>query len=70
MHQLLGRGWQRDGQPVSERDVQIAIVQQSPIMKGLDLMDNANWHAWTIGAAARSLLPRASMLAEIWTNYE
>jgi Plasmid pRiA4b ORF-3-like protein len=68
VHQLLGRGWQRDGQPVSERDVQIAIVQQSPIMRGLDLIDNANWHAWTIGAAARSLLPRATMLAEIWTN--
>jgi hypothetical protein len=68
VHQLLGRGWQRDGQPVSERDVQIAIVQQSPIIRGLDLIDNANWHAWTIGAAARSLLPRATMLAEIWTN--
>jgi hypothetical protein len=70
VHPLLGRGWQRDGQPINEHDVQIAIAQQSPIMKGLDLIDNANWHAWTTGAAALSLLPRATMLAEIWTNYE
>jgi Plasmid pRiA4b ORF-3-like protein len=68
VHQLLGRGWQRDGQPVSEDDVRIAIAQQSPIMKGLDLIENVNWHAWTAGASALSLLPRATMLAEIWTN--
>jgi hypothetical protein len=70
VHQLLGRGWQRDGRPVSEQDVRMAIAQQSPIMKGLDLIENANWHAWTTGAAALSLLPRATMLAEIWTNNE
>jgi hypothetical protein len=70
VHQLLGRGWQRDGQPINEQDVRIAIAQQSPIMKGLDLIDNANWHAWTSGAAALSLLPGATMLAEIWTNNE
>ena len=68
VHQLLGRGWQRDGQPVSEDDVRIAIAQQSPIMKGLDLIENVNWHAWTAGASALSLLPGATMLAEIWTN--
>jgi hypothetical protein len=70
VHQLLGRGWQRDGQPINEQDVRIAIAQQSPIMKGLDLIDNANWHAWTRGASALSLLPGATMLAEIWTNNE
>ena len=70
VHQLLGRGWQRDGQPVNEHDVRMAIAQQSPIMKGLDLIENANWHAWTTGAAALSLLPRATMLAAIWTNNE
>jgi hypothetical protein len=68
VHQLLGRGWQRDGQPINEQDVQMAIAQQSPIMKGLDLIDNPNWHAWASGAAALSLLPRATMLAEIWSN--
>lgn len=68
VHQLLGRGWQCDGQPVTERDVQFAVAGQSPIMKGLDLIDNSNWHAWTVGRSARSLLPRATMLAEIWTK--
>jgi hypothetical protein len=48
--------------------VRMAIAQQSPLMKGLDLIDTVNWHAWTIGAAALSLLPRATMLAQIWTN--
>ncbi len=70
VHQLLGRGWQIGGQPVSPRDVQTAIAQQSPIMSGLDLTDNTNWRVWTIGASARSLLPGATMLAEIWSNDE
>jgi hypothetical protein len=39
-------------------------------MKGLDLIDNHNWHTWTAGAAALSLLPGATMRAEIWTNNE
>lgn len=68
VHQLLGHGWQRDGQPVTERDVQFAIAQQSLIMRGLDLIDDADWHAWTVGTSARSLLTRAGGLAEIWTN--
>ncbi|UQX12089.1 plasmid pRiA4b ORF-3 family protein [Candidatus Mycobacterium methanotrophicum] len=70
VHQLLGRGWQRDGQPVTEQDVADAIVHVSPIMRGLDLIDDTNWHAWTLGPSARSLLPRASMLAEFLTNDE
>jgi hypothetical protein len=39
-------------------------------MRGLDLIDDTDWHAWTVGASARSLLPRAGMPAEIWTNDE
>ena len=68
VHQQLGYGWQRGGQPINERDVRMAIAQQSPIMEGLDLIDSADWHAWATGASALSLLPRATMLAEIWTN--
>jgi hypothetical protein len=67
-HRLLGFGWQRGGQPVNEQDVRMAIAQQSPIMKGLDLIDNAYWRAWATGASALSLLPGATMLAEIWTS--
>ena len=39
-------------------------------MKGLDLIDDANWHVWATGAAALSLLPRATTLAEILANNE
>jgi hypothetical protein len=70
VHQLLGLGWQIDGQPINNEDVRMAIAQQSPIMKGLDLIDNANWRAWAIGASALSLLPGATMQAQIWTNNE
>jgi hypothetical protein len=70
VHPLLGRGWQLDGQPINEDDVRMAIAQQSPVMKGLDLIDAVNWRVWTTGAAALSLLPRATMLAEIWTHDE
>lgn len=70
VHQLLGFGWQRGGQPINADDVRMAIAQQSPRMTGLDLIDNADWRVWTAGAAARSLLPGATMLAEIWTDNE
>ena len=62
VHQLLGHGWQREGQPATERDVQVAIAQQSRVMRALDLIDDADWHAWTVGPSARSLLPGAGML--------
>jgi len=70
VHQLLGRGWQLDGQPINDEDVRMAIAQQSPIMNGLDLIDQADWRVWVSGPAALSLLPGATMLAEIWTNHE
>lgn len=68
VHQLLGYGWQRDGQPITEADVRTAIAQQSSTMEGLDLIDNSTWTAWTVGPSARSLLPGAAMLADIWDN--
>jgi hypothetical protein len=68
VHQLLGHGWQRDGQPIDDEDVRIVIAQQSPIMKGLDLIDHASWHVWATGPAALSLLPGATMLAQIWSD--
>lgn len=40
------------------------------IMKALDLIDNTDRRAWATGAAALSLLPGATMLAEIWTADE
>lgn len=68
VHELLGWRWQRDGQPLDESDVQHGIAQLANSMEGLDLIDNSDWVAWTAGPSAQSLLPRASMLAEIWTT--
>ncbi|BBY07089.1 hypothetical protein MNVI_24070 [Mycobacterium noviomagense] len=68
VHELLGWGWQRDGQAVTESDVRLAIAQQANTMEGLDLLDNSNWGDWTAGPSSLSLLPRASMLADIWAN--
>jgi hypothetical protein len=70
VHRQLGYGWQLDGQPIGADDVRIAIAQQTPIMNGLDLIDNPDWRIWATGAAALSLLPRATMLAAIWTDNE
>jgi hypothetical protein len=68
VHQLLGYGWQLEGRPLAEEDVRMAIAQQCPIMKGLDLIDVPDWNVWAVGASGLSLLPTATMLAEIWTN--
>jgi hypothetical protein len=70
VHQLLGYGWRLDGQPVTAQDLRTAISRQSPMMQGLDLIDTSNRHAWTVGPSAQSLLPGATMLAEIWAQDE
>jgi hypothetical protein len=70
VHQLLGYGWQLDGQPVTGEDLRIAIGRQSPIMEGLDLINTSNRHAWTVGRSAQSLLPGATTLAEICAQGE
>jgi hypothetical protein len=70
VHQLLGYGWQLDGQPVTQEDLLMAIAGRSPMMEGLDLIDTSNWRAWAVGRSAGSLLTRATMLAEIWTDEE
>lgn len=65
IYPFLGKGWQINGRPLTESDVANALHQHSPIMCGLDLLDDSNWHVWDLGPSAYSLLPRATMLAEI-----
>ena len=67
VHQLLGYGWQRDGQPLTVEDLRIAIGRQSMIMQGLDLIDHSDLRVWTVGPSALSLLPRATMFADLFT---
>lgn len=37
-------------------------------MCGLDLLDDSDWHVWDLGPSAYTLLPRATMLADIWAQ--
>ncbi|MBX7432560.1 plasmid pRiA4b ORF-3 family protein [Mycobacterium sp. Y57] len=67
VYQHLGYGWQRGGQPIDVQAVRTAIAQEGRIMRGLDLIDGTNWREWATGPSALSLLPRAAMLAEVWT---
>lgn len=66
VHPLLGRGWQRDGRPITDTDVHAILARQSAAMQALDLIDRESRNAWTLGTSARSLLPGAAMLAELW----
>ncbi|PND57513.1 hypothetical protein CRM90_10905 [Mycobacterium sp. ENV421] len=68
VHPLLSHGWQLDGRPLDEGDVRMAIAQQSRIMRGLDLIVTPNLSEWATGRSGLSLLPGATILAEIWTN--
>jgi hypothetical protein len=67
---LLGHSWRIDGRSLTEDDVRSAIFRQSAIMEALDLIDRGNRDGWIIGPSARSLLPGASMLADVWGNDE
>lgn len=37
-------------------------------MQALDLVDKGDWHSWAVGRSALSLLPRATLLAEIFAH--
>jgi hypothetical protein len=70
MFPLLGFGWQRGGQPITETDVRNALVGESAVMEALDLIDSGDRDAWQLGPSARSLLSGASMLADVWGDAE
>lgn len=62
VYPLIGRGWQIEGRPLSESDVQRSISQMSPMMTGLDLVDRSDWRVWGLGPSAHTLLARTAML--------
>lgn len=63
----LGHGWSIDGRPLTERDVQRNIHQLAPTMQALDLID-ATGPTWSAGPSARTLLPGATLRADVWTR--
>ena len=64
---LLGHGWARGGQPLTQDDVRTSISHLGPVMRGLDLLEIA-WPLWRAGPSARSLLPGATALAHHWST--
>lgn len=64
--EVIGYGWQRGGQHITAQDVRTALAQECRRMEGLDLIDNADWRVWALGPSALSLLPGATMLADIY----
>jgi len=60
---MMGHGWQRGATPITARDVEQELHRLSH-QQALDLIarDRALWSA---GPSARSLLPRAALLADL-----
>jgi hypothetical protein len=60
-------GWSRNGQPLTQQDVQMSISGLAPVMQGLDQVQ-VDWPIWTAGPSALTLLSRATALAHTWTT--
>lgn len=61
---LLGHGWQRGGQPITAHDVERELHRLCDQLQALDLITR-NRASWTPGPSARSLLPGATLLADL-----
>jgi len=61
---MLGHGWQRGGTPITARDVEDQLHRLSHELQALDLI-GTDWPQWTAGPSARSLLPGATLLADL-----
>lgn len=63
---LLGRRWMAKGRPLTQTDVQQDIVSETRVLLGLDLVE-IDWPIIRPGPSARTLLPRATALARLWS---
>jgi hypothetical protein len=63
---LLGPHWMIGGEPLNEEAVRLQISRLSSVLRGLDLVDGAKYPIWLPGPSARTLLPRATALAQLW----
>ena len=64
VHSLLGRGWFRGAEPVTDEDLLLAVAQMAAVMQGLDLIE-VDEPVWRPGPSVLSLLPRATLLARV-----
>ena len=63
---LLGHPWVSDGNPLTEVDVRMSLAGSTSVLAGLDLIET-RWPIWRAGPSARTLLPRATALADLWS---
>jgi hypothetical protein len=61
---LLGHGWQRGGQPITAHDVERELHRLRDQLQALDLITRIR-ASWSSGPSARSLLPGATLLADL-----
>lgn len=61
---LLGGGWRRGENPITAHDVERTLRAMSHQLEAFDLIE-ATTSVWSAGASARSLLPGATLLADL-----
>jgi hypothetical protein len=64
---LLGHGWAIEGRPLAGADVASQLNGMSAELRALDLL-GGDRKTWEAGPSARTLLPRATMLAHLWSG--
>jgi hypothetical protein len=64
---LLGDRWSVDGRPLTTADVESAIERLRPELEALDLVAG-DWRTARAGPSARTLLPRGTALARLWSR--
>ena len=62
VHRMLGRGWFRGAEPLTDHDLLLVVSEMAAAMEGLDLVE-VEEPVWRPGRSALSLLPRAAVIA-------
>jgi hypothetical protein len=63
----MGDCWAVEGRPLVDADYGQVLREVSAELRALDLLVG-DWKAWEAGPSARTLLPRATALADLWTR--
>lgn len=67
VHPLLDERWSLNGRRLTTDDVESAITRLEAQLEALDLVEG-DWRTWRAGPSARTLLPRATALAQMWSR--
>jgi hypothetical protein len=64
---LMGDDWAAEGRRLAVADYRRVLGQLSAELRALDLLAG-DWKTWEAGPSARTLLPRVTTLADLWTR--